>query len=181
MNRRNEQILETNEVVCDLLRSGTGHSIPNDPARWWKWWLAFNELDGFDKEYEYEVVSRGDSPTIVPVFYNAGPISCLAAGAPRLDRPRKHPCGSREGGRPRAGETHRHRFGVIRASIRTTERRPSPTRRITAGRDTIVASLGHAFWVPKQGWTRTRDLKAGQWLHGAAGRCTLQSWKTAPK
>jgi hypothetical protein len=37
------------------------------------------------------------------------------------------------------------------------------------GNDTFETSGGHLFWVPGEGWVKSRDLQSGMVLHTATG------------
>ena len=53
--------------------------------------------------------------------------------------------------------------------VATHRGRPSPTLRIDAGGDSIVATDIHRFWNPGKGWTMARDLKPGDRLRRLDG------------
>jgi hypothetical protein len=67
--------------------------------------------------------------------------------------------------------------------IATHANAPSPTFRIAAGGESIVATGIHRFWKAGKGWTMARDLKAGDRLRMVGGVVeirTIESDATQP-
>src|SRR4029453_2534403 len=59
--------------------------------------------------------------------------------------------------------------------LRTTLRPPSKMVTIKAGGEEIVTTLGHPFWVCRQGWKMAKQLQAGDLLHSLGGAVEIES------
>ncbi|HVW01085.1 MAG TPA: polymorphic toxin-type HINT domain-containing protein, partial [Planctomycetaceae bacterium] len=47
--------------------------------------------------------------------------------------------------------------------------------RVTAGTDTLTCTDGHRFWVPREAWTKARELRPNDLLHTATGAIPVTS------
>ena len=59
-------------------------------------------------------------------------------------------------------------------------KKPSPSLRISAGGESIVASGLQRFWTCGKGWTMARDLKAGDRLRIVGGVAEIASIEPVP-
>jgi hypothetical protein len=60
-----------------------------------------------------------------------------------------------------------------------TVRKPTVCRKLSIGKDTIVAVDGHPFWVVGSGWRMVKELEVGATLHTLNGSTTLASRENA--
>lgn len=65
--------------------------------------------------------------------------------------------------------------------LRTSKRSPEPTVTVTTRGGDIRATGGHAMWISGRGWTKFRDIKQGQRLHGANGSSQILKVKTTAR
>lgn len=163
--RANEKSEEMNQRVFAALKGGTGLRLPSDEGDWWRWWAEYNQMPtDYDKPIEY--ITRVESSSVdVPMTM---PHSCFVAGTQVwTDRGKISVENVKVGDLalsrdPQSGEL------AFRPVLRTTVRPPIETIEVSFGDESFQVTGSHVFWVAGRGWTRARDLKAGQWLHAAA-------------
>ncbi len=162
----NGPIKEWNDRVCAVLSDASGVVLPADPTQWWEWWNNYNQMESEDKPYEY----RYDNETHVETLY-APPrtCECLVAGTPIwTDRGfvavEKIEIGDLV--LSRNAKTGELSYEPV---LRTTVREAEPVMTAVTDRGTIRGTGGHTFWISGQGWTKLRDIKPGDYFHGAAG------------
>ena len=56
-----------------------------------------------------------------------------------------------------------------------TVRPPGPLLRFTIGRESLVSTAGHPFWVAGTGWRMAKELEGGAMLHGVTGSTRVEA------
>jgi hypothetical protein len=155
-----------------ILSAISGISASASAMAFWDWWPNFNETyTGPNKPMSTKyflddsnyVVSLGG--TYKANLYAGGPMSCLVAGTPIQT------CsGTIDVDKIRVGNQ------VPSVNIATGEISWRPITLVSTrvadntyvislrSGDTIRATGGHNWWVVGEGWTRSRELKAGQYI-----------------
>jgi hypothetical protein len=155
-----------NRAVFDALEQTTQQQLPRDPTKWWTWWKEYNEVDSsrptyaFVDRYASKFVSTYQTTVrhscFVPgtlVWTESGPqaIETIQVGDRVLSQD------------PDTGEL------ALKLVVRTTVSPPSRLLELRVGEESIVASLGHPFWVNGLGWRMIKELKTEDRLHSWAG------------
>ncbi len=155
-----------NQAVFDALEQTTGQQLPRDPARWWTWWKEYNEVDSSRPTYYY--VDRYAS-RFVSTYQTTARHSCFVPGTQVHTEAGPRAIESIQVGDrvlsqdPDTGEL------AFKLVLRTTVSPPSALLEVRMGNDSIVASLGHPFWVNRLGWRMIKELKAQDRLHTSSG------------
>ncbi len=199
----NEGIRQTNDRVLPVLKAITGVDLGHDSEMWKRWWMdQFSDSAGSrtpraKPTYRDHVsVSTGTSDLVVDsAASERSPIdtdaekgadpavsirACFATGTlvQTLDGPR--PIESLEVGGPVLCQdvtTGELQYQPVLAAY---YKKPSPTLRISAGGESIVATGLQRFWKCGKGWTMARDLKAGDRLRIVGGVAEIVSIDTVP-
>lgn len=185
----NAQTAEHNRQVESVLAKATGAEVPDDPVAWMKWWKDYC----YDY-YEIGHPSEEDSPAKrKPVYestwYGYTPIEYASpvgrgVSVGRLP-PSQHSCFPwntkvwtltgpmnidqiKPGDRvlsqsPRTGEL------AYKPVLQVTRLKPAPLVEIGTGKNTLLATRGHPFWVCGQGWKMAKELQVGMQLHTVSG------------
>jgi hypothetical protein len=182
---------ERNTRIQHVLGLASGKELGEDPEEWWSDWKSYNELytpeelpvneteESYDYSRRYEQYTYARSlPTLeqrprtrscfvagTPVWTQAGPVAIetLKIGDLVLSQD------------PRTGQLD------YRPVTDTTVRPASPTVELSVGKETIVATRGHRFWITGQGWQMAKFLKAGDQLFTVTGSTDLQNVKDGPE
>ncbi len=64
---------------------------------------------------------------------------------------------------------------AFRPVVQATEREPVALVQIELETEMLICTPGHLFWLSGQGWTRARELQAGDVLHGARDPMKVRS------
>jgi len=176
----NDRVDDLNRRVAGVLTGVTSHEPNSDPSTWWKWWADYTDTERIGSKPVVEVAEeydqRGD-PT-ARLYYR--PCSCFAAGTPVWTERgalaiEKIQVGDRVLSQDiKSGEL------AFKPVLSTTIRPSRPLMRLEIGGETIVCTGGHRFWVPGEGWTKSRDLTPLTLLHTVTGTQTVSSAKKAP-
>ncbi len=159
VQRQNVYAKHHNERVFSVLKSVANKDLPDDPQRWWDWWLEENErVVNKYKPILYEdvqnlIVAHECFVAGTPVWTETGPkpIERVVTGERVLSQD------------PETGEL------AYRFVLQTTLRPSSKTVRIRVANDEIWSTLGHLFWVSGQGWKMAKHLAAGDLIHAVDG------------
>ncbi len=174
----NAQINQTNDRVLPLLGSLTGQNFGADPQAWKTWWadqLGVVVDDRYAQAQNKPTFTDFVSlPDVVPHH------SCFAAGTlvQTLAGPRTIESIA-IGDRILSEDTTTGALS-FQPVLATHVNGPTETLRISAGRETIVATGIHRFWKAGKGWTMARDLSAGDRLRMIGGVVTIESIEPGP-
>jgi hypothetical protein len=202
----NAGIRQTNARVLPVLKIITGLDLGIDRVRWENWWMDQLDLESSDtkpkqkptyREYvtnsvgTYNRMAYSPAPERPPTQTDAasGPIPNVAIRACFGPSTAVHTVDG-----PRPVESLQVGDRVLCQNLATGEleyrpvlavhrNKPAPTMRITAGRETIVATEIQRFWEAGRGWTMARDLKAGDRLRIVGGLAqveTIEKDRTQP-
>lgn len=169
----NSQAEWKNERVMPALRAVSGVDLGEDPVDWWRYWQEESGYDEYapvqDRSYDFEDFD----------YYVEGPArrahECFVAGTPVWTRTGKKAIEDLEAGDLVLARDPHVGGLVYRTILDTTVRDPSPTVRLTAGEETIVATVGHPFWVIGKGWTMAKELATGDQLSTVKGPLEIDS------
>ncbi|QDT67645.1 hypothetical protein MalM25_05450 [Planctomycetes bacterium MalM25] len=162
---------EMNSRVLPVLRAISGLDAGEDPVAWWKHWQEHSGYDRYAPQYD-----RSYDFDTIDYYVEAPPerrCECFIAGTPVWTRTGKTAIEDLEPGDLVLARDPHVGGLVYRSVIDTTVREPSPTVQLTAGGETIVATIGHPFWVIGAGWTMAKDLAAGDVLSTVKGPLEL--------
>ncbi|WP_172992299.1 polymorphic toxin-type HINT domain-containing protein [Lacipirellula parvula] len=187
---RNERVQEVLRIASGLNASGSLSEATEDVTHWWGAWQKHNELsyDSMDRVYEsyldetfvqfYEQAPPPSSNIVVEspqmqhcacfapdtlVWKQSGPtpIELVRVGDLVLA---KHPTTGELGYRP---------------VLETTRGRMTQVLRVELPGESVVATLGHRFWVEGVGWRMAKELKAEMPLHTVRNAVLIKSLEQA--
>ena len=180
LEKVNASVRSLNEPTLHALGAVTGKDLGDNPAAWSKWWTdqqgyVFAQAQTTDKPTIVEDVPSGYTPMTVPQVTN-GPLvnighSCFAAGTSVRTIDGDRPIESvRPGDLVLVQDIRTGALGY-QAVVNAYHNPPSTTWKVKLGRadDPVVATAIHRFWKVGQGWTMTRDLKAGDLVRTLGG------------
>ncbi len=161
-----------------------------DPDVWDTWWTS--QLIGVyarqsDTASTIVTVDQTMSPTFVPQLeqatstpYSVRAASCFGAGTPVRTLTGSMPIESiRVGDRVLTQDIKTGALGYHPVTV-VHHNPPSPTFLVKVGKDTIVSSPFHRFWVAGKGWKMARDLKGGETLRLLDGPARVDSVEEGP-
>jgi hypothetical protein len=147
-----------------VLADATGLKLPAEPEPWWEWWRDYNQLSQSSKRQQYESDYTNETTYTVVEAQPMG--ECLVAGTPVwTDR------GAVSVEQIKVGDLVLSKHSdsgelSYQAVLHTTVRDPEPVFKATLESGEIRGTGGHNFWVSGRGWTRLRDIKANDRIHG---------------
>ena len=165
----NFEITDANSRVFDILERTTEQALPSEPAPWWTWWQNYNEY--YWPKPSYWAYQNQSS------YYFSGVRlhSCFLAGTPvRTETGLQAIETIRAGDRVIAQDQDTGEL-AYKIVLRKTIRPPAKMLRINVGKEQIVTTLGHPFWVSGHGWKMAKELKAGDFLHCLDGAARITS------
>ena len=203
IDAHNEGVTELNGVVAQILADVSGRHRGSDRAAWTEWW---SNIQG----YAYNPPQQAPAPTIVesvPLEYSPRPLPAVTftspSGPPMLGKWKVSLTSdlpiscfgagtlirTLEGSRPI--ESIRVGDRVLTQDVKTAalgyqpvttiyHNPPSPTFLVKVGRDTIVSSPFHRFWVVGKGWVMARDLKGSETLRLLDGPARVEAVESGP-
>ncbi len=199
----NEGIRQTNDRVLPVLKAISGVDLGSDGETWKRWWMyqlsdsAGSRTPGPNLAYRDQItVPSGTSdPEAVSVAPERAPAesgaataaeraasmrACFAPGTlvQTLDGPR--PIESLGLGAPVLCQDVSTGELDYQPVLAAYHNKSSPTLRISAGGESLVATGLVRFWKCGQGWTMARDLKPGDRLRIVGGVAAIASIKTVP-
>lgn len=180
----NARTEELNGRVRDVLVSVTGEAALETPRDWWDWWDGYNQYEKTEKKIRSvtrkQFAGRIAGNHLRIVRSSLAP-SCLAAGTPVwTDRGAIAVQQLAVGDELLTQDIETGALGYVPV-LETTRRDPTSVFKITAGAGSpLVATGGHRFWVPGEGWRRVNDLKPGSLLHTATGSVAVTSIESLP-
>jgi hypothetical protein len=164
-----------NERILGVLVQTTNQQLRGDPQAWWQWWSEYNELSPARQK------TIRDNRALGGKFYVAVVCSCFLRGTQVWTDTGAVPIEAvRIGDRvlSQSQETGELTYKLV---LDTTVRPPSPTLRLGVGDEEIVATLGHPIWVAGKGWRMTKELEAGDLLHGVHGSVPIDYIQPGPE
>ncbi|WP_010586187.1 polymorphic toxin-type HINT domain-containing protein [Schlesneria paludicola] len=168
----NDDRNDLNERVGKVLSACTDESMTSDPKEWWKWWALYSDVSHPREKYVEIVDERPNIPSFSRVSVQ---LSCLVAGTPVwTERGLVAIEQIRAGDRVLSKDVVSGELSY-KPVLFTTVREPTRVQQFTVDADTIVASLGHHFWVSGGGWTKMRDLAAKMPMHTVSGMQRISS------
>ena len=166
---------DLNQRVTAVLASVTGESRET-PRDWWDWWDDYNQ---YEKKPKVQRVRTRQTYAeyFVPSFFRA---SCLAAGTPVHTDEGPKPVETLQIGDLVLTQDVESGELTYLPVLQTTSRTPTTVFRLTWNSESLVATGGHRFWVPGEGWRRVNDLKPGSLLHTATGSVAVTAIEPVP-
>lgn len=171
----NRRAASMNERILGVLVQTTNQQLRGDPQAWWQWWSEYNELSPARQK------TIRDNRAFGGKFYVAVVCSCFLRGTQVWTDTGAVPIEAvRIGDRvlSQSQETGELTYKLV---LDTTVRPPSPTLRLGVGDEEIVATLGHPIWVAGKGWRMTKELEAGDLLHGVHGSVPIDYIQPGPE
>jgi hypothetical protein len=107
------------------------------------------------------------------------PCECFAAGTPVWTRTGLRPIESLEIGDFVLAQDTATGELKFKPVLGRTVRKPTVCRKLSIGKDSIIAVDGHPFWVVGTGWRMVKELESGATLHTINGPTTLASREDA--
>ncbi len=165
----NDARKEINERVGVVLSTCSDLPMTPEPKVWWNWWANFSDSQLPTQKNIVVVDERKTQPNVPSIAVTQRLHSCLVAGTPVWTE-----CGFvaieqiKPGDRVLAKDIETGEL-AYKAVLQTTVRPPTPVHQFEVEGKTIVASLGHHFWVSGEGWTKTRELIPDHPVHTATG------------
>jgi hypothetical protein len=171
----NRSVAESNARIIPLLVSTSGKDFGSDPNAWWDWWESFNGYYGSgttpvytsnfsDSVYCY--IGQDSYTLDNPPPRPRGRYSCFVRGTPVWTKMGQRPIESLRLGDLVLSQDVDTGELAYRPVLENTVRPQSPIIKVSIGDEQIRATLGHPFWVAGVGWKMTRELEAGNILHG---------------
>ncbi len=178
---QNEIVRSRNQRLFSTLRSVTEQNLPDDPQRWWNWWLQENEryMDVNQPTLYKDLISSRPRDIRIRI-YSLSSLSCFVAGTPIWTETGPKPIE-----RVRVGErvlSQDSESGELcyQFVCKTTLRPPSKTLRLRIGHDEIWSTLGHLFWVSGKGWKMAKQLEVGDLIHSVDGAYPVTAIEKGP-
>lgn len=171
----NEAAKALNERIVPVLTSVTGKEFGNKPRAWWDWWT---EENGYYQS-ERPVEETNDStyaeyaPPELPT--QGGRCECFAAGTVVWTKLGQQPIETLNMGDMVLAQDVDTGELAYKPVLGRTIRPPGPLLRFTIGRESLVSTAGHPFWVPGAGWRMAKELEGGAMLHGVTGSTRVEA------
>lgn len=165
----NGSVGEMNEKIVPVLAQTTGQDFGNAPRQWWDWWQDYNGYENsYDRpvyDYGYEDQQSYTVPTLVPRGGGGGS-ECFVRGTPVWTKTGPRPIETLRMGDIVLAQNVDTGELAYKPVVGTTVRPPSPMVKLTIGKEQIVTTIGHPFWVAGTGWRMAKELADGAVLHG---------------
>lgn len=172
LDNENDLAEEYNSRAAAVLAEVTCQPPCVDPKYWWAWWNVYTGTQPIPKKCQ---VIRVGPQVPFPSSIRVICCSCLTAGTPICTRQGFVSIEQIQVGDEVLSKNINTGEIDYRPVLQTTERQPVPVTKFVVAGSTITASEGHHFWVSGAGWTKTRELAAGQPIHTATGMSRIES------
>ena len=176
----NAEVEQINTRITTVLCQVTDLEPGMKPQDWCKWWWQdHNDMsaingggNGSSEDDSYEP-GVGPRKRVVEKeqtkYYNPLAHSCFAPGTKvwtltgplRIEQ-------VKVGDRVLAQDVESGEL-AYKPVLAVTVRQPTPRLKIGLGSETIIATLGHPFWLAGKGWQLTKQLEVGANLHTLSG------------
>ena len=160
---------ETNERVGKVLSDCTGQPMTSEPNAWWSWWAKFSSVDMPDRKSVVVVDERQAQPNVPSLAVRTIQMSCLVAGTPVWTERGFVAIDKIQSGDLVLSKDIETGELAYKPVMQTTVRPPTPVHQFDVDGTTIMASLGHHFWISGEGWAKTRELILNHPVHTVAG------------
>ncbi len=180
----NDPINESNRRVFRVLRDSTGQKLPDDPSKWWQWWQEYNEYHWPKPQYyaySTDYATYETPPPAYMLYRVPSRNSCFLAGTPVRTQSGLVAIETIQPGDRVLSQDQDSGELTYKIVLRTTLRPPAEMIKIKAGREEIVTTLGHPFWVSGHGWRMAKQLKEGDFLHSVGGAIRIHAVQPMPK
>lgn len=158
-----------NQSIMQTLAATTDQQIPNDVAKWWKWWQDYNQVEYPKPTRQWNSFHQTAYVRSYFSTQTVATVSCFLAGTPVWTDSGARPIESiLPGDRvlsqdPDTGELC---FKVV---IGKTVRPPAAASELTVNGESMTTTLGHPLWVTGKGWEMAKHVQPGDQLHGIHG------------
>lgn len=189
IERHNALAEDRNRRIQETLKHAVGLDLGDDVEAYWHAWrdeneLQYDEVDPVSYSYEHDTyryyypqapVYRTSTQAVIRARQPALGVSCFAPGTLVWTQQGARAIESITVGdlvlaqHPDTGEL------AYRPVRRTTVGRPADVLHLTVNGETLVATLGHRFWVEGYGWKMAKELAESAALHRVGGSTTLQT------
>jgi hypothetical protein len=188
--KANRGIVENNARIVDVLQQATGKDF-DKPAEWWNWWQEYNDT--------YNPLSSAGSSSSEPYPYDPTPAkpllkyesvqqyqgrtlpqpywmhSCFSPSTKVWTQLGKVAIEKLEIGDRVLSQNVETGELAYKPVLMVTIRPPHQRLKIVVGKELIVATPGHPFWVDGKAWLMVKELEAGQLLHSISGGVAIES------
>jgi hypothetical protein len=177
---------QSNERVLPLLRQSTGQYMGPDREAWTSWWT--NQI-GYS--YQSRQVTTDTKPVVIEHIQPAAPRpvvfqvtdtpvprssrSCFAQGTLVRTEVGLRPIESLAVGDLVLAQSTKTGMLRYRPITTTFHNPPAATLRVDLGKEAIVSTGIHRFWVVSTGWVMARDLRVGARIHCVKGEASVVS------
>ncbi|HEY4263359.1 MAG TPA: polymorphic toxin-type HINT domain-containing protein [Schlesneria sp.] len=172
LDAENDLAEEYNIRAAKVLAEVTCQPECVDPTYWWAWWNLYTGTQPIPKKCQ---LIRPGPQVQVPSGVRVICCSCLTAGTPICTRQGFVAIDKIQVGDEVLSKNIDTGEIDYRPVLQTTERQPVPVTKFVVAGTAITASEGHHFWVSGTGWSKTRELAAGQPIHTATGMSRIES------
>ncbi len=170
---RNVQAARRNALVYAALALSTeATSIESTPTAWWNWWKNYNDYEVVDYKPSRRIEQQQVVSYFDPMAYARGQFvsggECFPAGTLVWTARGKRPVEKiRIGDRVLAQNVATGQ--LLYQPVSDVTIRIANTLSIQAESANVRTTLGHPFWVERQGWRMARELETGDRLHTVRG------------
>lgn len=176
IDKRNAAREHRNVALSTLLSSVTGKNLGEEPEPWWDWWKKHNELE-YAGSPDVRWVSWWDqfrdSENLVQS--STRPRECFIQGTPVWTRRGMAPIETILAGDELLSQDPQTGALEYKIALNVAKRVPTSLVRISIGRDSIVCTPGHRFWICGKGWRMAKQVSEGDYLHTLAGPLPITS------
>lgn len=172
LDLENDLAEEYNIRAAKVLAEVTCQPECVDPTYWWAWWNLYTGTQPIPKKCQ---LIRPGPQVPVPVGIRVTCCSCLTAGTPICTRQGFVAVDKIQVGDEVLSKNINTGEIDYRPVLQTTERQAVPVTKFVVAGTPVTASEGHHFWVSGTGWSKTRELAAGQPIHTATGMARIES------
>ncbi len=180
INAHNQRNAENISRISSLLASLTGQELER-PADWWDWWREYNYRSKSRKpleELRYKYVDRPRYEVVAAKLGSTTRHSCLVPGTLIQTNFGLRPIESLCIGDVVIAQNVESGKLAEKVILETTLREPTEITRIQTDAEDILATLGHRWFVPGEGWLMTADLEVDMQLHTATGTARINAIET---
>ncbi len=161
-----------NGRVVGILKTVSGEDLGTDPREWWKWWQVHADVQLAAPKRVTIVQEQQSIGNAQPIY-----LSCFAAGTPVQTETGLIAIEAiRPGDRVLAQDVETGEL-AYKPVLHTTVRPERKLSRLQVGDETFTVTLGHRFWTPGRGWTKTVDLESQMRLRTATSSLPVISQK----